>query len=315
LGPTVVALAIVWLGLAAPAGVSRADSPIAAMLGMKTTADGESKPNRPGNVGPGQRPTSTRGNEPPIVAPDEAISVHLDLARVYESQGQVEAAINEYQKAVDAAAPARRRSGSARPSAEMQALAHRRMGAALDRIGQYAVAESHYKQALELSPRDPRVWNDAGYSCYLQRKFGEAEMRFRTATRLDLADPRYSTNLGLCLAATGRDDQALEALTRAAGPAVGHANLAYLLAATGRVDDARTHYRKALELQPNFEVARTALARLDVPGTTPPPESRNPVVATGATKDPSLTRTSLDPASAPKPAEPRRTGLFRRLSR
>lgn len=193
------------------------------------------------------------------VGPDQQTGVHLDLSDAMESQGRVEEAVAEYQKAIDVAG----RRGGRRPSAASQGLAHRRMAGALDRLGRFEVADPHHHSALKLTSKDAATWNDAGYGDYLRGLYPEAERKLRAAAALDPKDARILTNLGLVLAATGRDDAALEAFTRASGPAAAHANLAYVLAGGGRIEAARDHYRRALQLQPDLVTARTALAKLD----------------------------------------------------
>lgn len=197
----------------------------------------------------------------------DQVGVHLDLARTHEARGDFQAAVYEYARAVEAAEkPGARGKGL---SDELKGLAHRRMAAALDRVGQFAQAEVHYKSALKLQPGDPKVWNDAGYSAYLQGNLAEAERRLKSAEKLSPRDPRIQTNLGLCLAATGRTDEALAALSKPGGPAIGHANLAYILAAMGKTDEARRHYEIALKFQPELQAARLALAQLDRAGDKP----------------------------------------------
>lgn len=191
--------------------------------------------------------------------PEQSVGVHLALARAHDAQGSHEAAVQAYQRAIDAC----RKLGRSKTNAPTQALAHRKMAAALDRMGRFAQAETHYQAAAKLSPNDSKIWNDKGYSLYLQGRYDDAETSLRTAAKLDPGDARIQTNLGLALAALGRNDAALEALTQAGGGAAAHANLAYLLAAKGQTDDARRHYELALEQQPNFDAARAGLARLD----------------------------------------------------
>ena len=98
------------------------------------------------------------------VTQDQRVNVHLDFGKVFESQGNYEAALLEYQEGLTAA-EAR---GIGKTRSHDEALAHRRMGNALDRMGRFAQAEVHYKKSLRLSPKDPKIWNDAGYSYYLQ---------------------------------------------------------------------------------------------------------------------------------------------------
>ncbi|MBV8309118.1 MAG: tetratricopeptide repeat protein, partial [Planctomycetaceae bacterium] len=114
------------------------------------------------------------------VTQDQRIHVHIDFGRVFESQGNFEAALAEYQQALAAC----EHKGIGRTRSADEALAHRRIGNALDRLGRFAQAEMHYKKALRLSPRDPKIWNDAGYSYYLQGRWADAERTFKSGSRL-----------------------------------------------------------------------------------------------------------------------------------
>jgi tetratricopeptide (TPR) repeat protein len=204
--------------------------------------------------------------------PEQQVGLHLDLARMLEAQGNGEAAVAEYQKAIAAIERGGVLQGKV-PTAQ-KALAHRHMAAAYDRMGRFEQSETHYRQALRLSPNDPKVWNDAGYSAYLQRDYPEAERRLTTAARMAPGDARVHTNLGLALAASGRTDAALEALSRVGGPAIGHANLAFILAAAGLPGEAREHYQAALKIQPDLKVAEVALAKLDAQAPAAGPNTR-----------------------------------------
>jgi Flp pilus assembly protein TadD len=209
-------------------------------------------------------PSQARTSDPKTQFQEKAtdrqrFQVHIDFGRVFETQGNIDAAILEYQDALAVVQSKRR--GTLHPADE--ALAHRRIGGAMDRQGRFAQAETHYKKALKISPKDPKIWNDAGYSYYLQGRWGDAERALKTAARLSPDDDRIRTNLGLTLAAAGRTDEALPLLSKSNGDAVGHANLGYLLAASGQVDLARRQYETALSLRPDLQLARRALARLD----------------------------------------------------
>jgi Flp pilus assembly protein TadD len=191
--------------------------------------------------------------------PAQRIHTHLDLGRVFEKHGNYEAALMEYQQGLAAC----EKKWVGRNHSPDEALAHRRLGNVLDRLGRFAQAELHYKQAIRCSPRDPKVWNDAGYSYYLQGRWTDAERTLKTASKLAPEDSRIQTNLGLALAAAGRTKEALPMLSQYSGDAIGHANLGYLLAATGQVELARQQYRQALALRPNLALAQRALAQLD----------------------------------------------------
>jgi Flp pilus assembly protein TadD len=190
---------------------------------------------------------------------DQRVNIHYDLARALETQGQFEPALGEYQKVVEAFPSTTKLRGDAPSRAKL----HRRVAAALDRLGKFDEARDHYRSAKRLAPKDPDVWNDSGYSHYLQGRWDDAESDLKKAVSLDPANPRILTNLGLTLAASGRVEPAVETLTKAGGPASAHANVAYVLAANGKFEDALKHYRSALAIQPDMPAVRDALARVE----------------------------------------------------
>ena len=233
----------------------------------------------------------------------EKQNVHLEMGRLYEGQGNFEAAVNEYQKSLDACKREGRFQGGSKVPRSQEAESHRRMAGAFDRLGKFAQAEAHYRSALALSPNDPKVWNDSGYSYYLQGRQADAEQSLKTAAKIDPNNPRIQTNLGLAMAAAGKTDEALAALSKAGGPAAGHANLAYLLASLGRTGEARKHYQSALALQPSMAPVREALARLDVQGA----QSTQLVSAArpaGATTDSGIHRVATPPRVSPDSSDP-----------
>jgi tetratricopeptide (TPR) repeat protein len=193
------------------------------------------------------------------VSDQQRFQVHLDFGRIFEGQGEFDRAVQEYQDALTVAET----KGHGQFKPVDRALAHRRIAAASDRLGRFAQAEAHYKKALKLGPKDPKTWNDAGYSYYLQGRWAEAERALRAGLKLAPDDARLRTNLGMTLAAAGRSREALPLLGHAQGEAVGHANLGYLLAATGQIEPARQQYETALTLRPDLDLARRALAQLD----------------------------------------------------
>lgn len=236
-------------------------------LGCQTTERrGKTAPNpsNPRTLGP-TGPTTTKTDFHRDVSATQQFNVHLELARVYESQSNFEAAVTEYQKAADVAAIKGTILAASKLGPAQQALAQRRMAAALDRLGRFAQAGTHYQQAMKLAPHDSRVWNDVGYSYYLQNRFDDAERSLKTADAMEPNNPRVLTNLGLVQAAQGKNNEALNALVKANGPAVGHANLGFILAAMGKPAEARKHYTEALVLQPQLAAARSAIAQLDAP--------------------------------------------------
>jgi Flp pilus assembly protein TadD len=267
-------------------------------------AAGSSSADRGKSTGLDQSRSSDSGTVYQAKATDrQRFQVHIDFGRAFEGQGNLDAAIKEYQDAL--AVVENRRRGPFRPSDE--ALAHRRIGSAMDRMGRFAQAETHYNKALKLRPKDPKIWNDAGYSYYLQGRWADAERALKTAARFDPDDERVRINLGLTLAAAGRAEEALPLLSQASGDAIGHANLGYLLAATGQLELARQQYETALAMRPDLEVARRALAKIDVKDPDSRSRSRPPALMARGTRstvhpiDPGVTQATMANVKIPPP--------------
>jgi Flp pilus assembly protein TadD len=187
------------------------------------------------------------------------------MGHAKEREGNSEGAIVDYQRALELGHGAK---GPFKSSAQAaaEAAAHHRLAVTSDKLGRFPRADEHYQLALKLRPNDATFWNDAGYSDLMQGRFPEAERKLRHALKLAPSETRAANNLGLVLAATDRIDEAIELMSAHSGPAAAHANIAYVLAANGNKAEARSHYLKALELQPTLAIARDALAALDRPG-------------------------------------------------
>jgi len=263
----------------------------------RTAAVAQESPAPPTGTAEASQPTKPEFAQK--VGSEQEFNVHMEMARVYESQGGSEAAVAEYQKAAEVCERKGSRQAGAKLGPAQHALVQRRMAGAFDRAGRFPQAEVHYQKALKLAPKDPKVWNDAGYSYYLQNRWADAERCLKTADSLGPNDPRVQTNLGLALAAQGKEDEALAALTRAGGPAVGHANLGYILAALGKTEKSRYHYEAALKLQPGLNAARLAVAQLDAPRPTPPA-----TVVSSPNRDPRVKTASAE-TSIPMPVSRR----------
>ena len=272
---------------------------------------------------PSPAPASTGGDAVPTVSVDlnrkagestifhkaatdrQKFQVHVDFGKVFDAQGNLDRALQEYQDALKVA-EARGRGGL---TAADQSLAHRRIASTLDRRGQFRESEAHYLKAQKLAPKDPKVWNDAGYSYYLQGRWDDAERSLRTALKLAPDDPRVRTNLGMTLGAAGKTREALTLLSANEGDAVGHANLGYLLASTGQYQRARQEYQAALSMRPDLPLAHRALAQLDRQerGIATPSQATvarvdtTPATSGSRTVDPQVARTS---ASAPSEVIP-----------
>jgi Flp pilus assembly protein TadD len=253
-----------------------------AISGCRTTGDASKRkpdPNPPKQAS-AENTLGSRSDFHKDVSHDQGFNVHVELGRVYETQSNFETAVVEYQKAIEICDKKGSVVSGAKLGPAQRSLAERRLAAAYDRMGKFTQAEVHYGKALHATPKDPKVWNDVGYSYYLQSRLADAERSLKTADKIEPNNPQVLTNLGLTLAAAGKYDEALAALSRAGGPAVGQANLGFILAAMGKTEEAKSHYEAALAAQPEMAPARYALAQLElqsgqVPAGSPAPRIPN----------------------------------------
>ena len=162
-------------------------------------------------------------------------------------------------------------------------------------------AESHYRQAIALDPRNAQAYSNLGallakrkrvmtrpnsviatrwrwspimpvriptLDCCLRlaSKRDEAERMYRRAIELAPESADAYTNLGLLLDACDRDEEAeqLHRQALALEPESGAiwTNLANLLVKLGRNDEAEQSYRRAIALDPASPIAQTNLGAL-----------------------------------------------------
>jgi Flp pilus assembly protein TadD len=81
-------------------------------------------------------------------------------------------------------------------------------GSVADQIGNHALAQDYYKQALKIAPGEPRVLSNLGLSYALSRDLPKAEKVMRQAAAHPRADTHVLQNLSLVLALQGKFEEA-----------------------------------------------------------------------------------------------------------
>ncbi len=167
-----------------------------------------------------------------------------------ERQGRVGEAKTIYRK-VAQAAPKR-------------ADVHHRLALLYSRQGECQTAEEYFVTAVQLEPANARFHGDQGYNYYLQEKWVEAEACLRRAIELDDGLAHARNNLGMLLARTGREQEAMQQFAKAGcDRAQATANLALAMALEGQIESAQEAYQQAIRHNPNLKGAREMLARLE----------------------------------------------------
>lgn len=185
----------------------------------------------------------------PDLPPEKAAKLCMATGEELEKSGHLEQAAAEYELALQHQP---KLPGAGKKLAACYARAHK-----------YDEAIAQYKKDLAVSPRDPDILNDLGYTYYEKEDFATAEKYLRQAIAVKPGHQRANGNLGLALGRQCKWKESLEAFKKAGTPASAQANLAAMYLAAGQYDDARRSCNIALGLDPELKTARELLAKLD----------------------------------------------------
>ena len=122
-------------------------------------------------------------------------------------------------------------------------------------------AERHYQRALELNPNDANVVVASGRLLAYRGRSEEGLDRVRAGMRLNPYHPEwYWVNLGSILFEAGKYEDAIATFGRVTAPGYWlMCRIAGCYAELGRLDEARVAAASALQLRPDFSVARLRL--------------------------------------------------------
>jgi type IV pilus assembly protein PilF len=185
-------------------------------------------------------------NDPAEVA--RRTRVRLELASAYFAQGKTDTALDEVKLALQA-----------NPNS---VEAYNLRGLIYGRLGDDAQADSSFKQALRINPRDADTLHNYGwYECQMQR-YAEAQALFAQVLALpQYRDaPRTLLTQGVCQARAGNMDEAQASLQRAfevdPSNAAIQVNLAEVLYRRHDYERARFYIRR-VNNQPEQSTAQT----------------------------------------------------------
>lgn len=128
-----------------------------------------------------------------------------------------------------------------------------------EKMGQVAVAEAHFLQAVKDHPDDPSLWCELGMFHGRQKRFDQAVECLGRAVSLEPESQIYANHLGWGLARAGRFDESFEHFRRTLGPARAHYNLARMARHLKQEDLCQQHLQAALQIEPQLADARRML--------------------------------------------------------
>jgi Tfp pilus assembly protein PilF len=179
----------------------------------------------------------------------DSAKVCLTTAEQLEAAGKLADAIPLYEKARQL-------------DPRTDAKATRALANLYSQIGEFDHAKDEFDRALRATPKSAEVLNDLGYCYYSRGMWKEAEVVLRNALASDPKHARAWSNLGMALGQQGRFEEAVDAFRHVVTPGKAYCNIAFLMASQGQRERAAATYREALKIEPDLQLARTALERL-----------------------------------------------------
>ncbi|MFM2000890.1 MAG: hypothetical protein RI963_316 [Planctomycetota bacterium] len=168
----------------------------AALLGILVCGCGPLKPAiRPVNLSSGPQLLPAAETEPVKPNPEQAkIDLLMAMAKNDQRRGNHAAAAKKYQEVLNTV-----------PLPE----AYHRLAIVSVRLGDSAKAEQLFAQAIRMNPEHAELLADAAYFEYLRGDLAKAEQYARQGLERDAYLARLHNNLGLILAAQGKDQAAV----------------------------------------------------------------------------------------------------------
>jgi tetratricopeptide (TPR) repeat protein len=225
-------------------------------------------------------------------------SLYVSLAKLQERSGNTAAAVEEYNKALDA-----------EPNFLPALLGLARL---YDRQGRYDDALKLYRTAAEAHPQNASAQNDLGLCLARSGKLNESTAALRKAMTLEPGKVLYRNNLATVLVEQNKADEAYQVLVGAHGEAVAHYNVGFLLNKRDQKPEALSHFLAAAKLDPNLREAKQWAELLQSGGTTaeaaPTAIAKTPatLAAPSTTTQASATLT-VEPIATPVPKLPEET--------
>lgn len=123
-----------------------------------------------------------------------------------------------------------------------------------DLKGDYNKAQALFKLILPITPQDPVLFTNVGYSHYLAGNFIEAEINFKKAIDIDIRFYRAWVDLGLVYVRKGMYTKALQTLKQVMPTEHAYNDIGYFLILEGRYREAEYFLERAIELSPSYFV-------------------------------------------------------------
>jgi len=182
--------------------------------------------------------------ETPAILP----RTHFAAGRLFEQQGLVSKAIEQYRKAIAVG--------------HDYVPAYHRLALLLSKTQRHEEAVQVLTRATLVKPGNPILRNNLGFEYAFLQDWAKAEREVRRAIKLKPDFPRAHVNLGMILSRNGQFDQALVSFLKVLPESDAHYNLGLMFRSQQRYQDAVWAFNQAIEHDPQFTAAQTQIDQL-----------------------------------------------------
>ena len=142
----------------------------------------------------------------------------------------------------------------------IQAINH--LGSGYMKLGRLDEAQEVFKQGIEENPESAILRNNFGFCCLRRKNLAGAEQQFAAALALEPRCVRARMNLAITMAQDGRPGQSAAEFSRVLPPDVAYCNVAAVCMDNRDYANAAWALERALEQNPNCDVAKDNLAHV-----------------------------------------------------
>lgn len=213
---------------------------------------------------------------------------HFSAGALYEKQGCLPKAIEQYQKAVELN--------------PQFSGAHARLGLCYTKMGQFRFAIEALTRAAEQQPRSATIWNNLGFAQLAAGNPIAAQASLAKALAIAPTYGRSRTNMAMALVRQGRDNDALSNLETVAPDYIALYDLGSMQMATGRCQEAKASFDKALAVRSEFPAAQKALEQAIAKLPAAPATQPTGTAALAPATRPSTAIAEATPLPCPAPA-------------
>ena len=194
---------------------------------------------------PSSKHKETTGDEPGPggqILVDKKLSLdikhHFDLAVSYQKQGDKVRAMEEYRKVIEIN--------------PLNVESHNNLGVIYKEMGKLNQAFKEFRTVLSVNPRQEKAHNNLGIIYYLQGNLQKAIQEFRNVLDINAKNIEAYINLGVIYKRQKQPFKSKRILENAISidpySPEAHYNLALVCEENGHIKEAKTHYRKFIEL-------------------------------------------------------------------